>query len=138
MWKVLVAVLSLSFFGISSQLAFAEAPTNCVTSNQRCRDQGVNHSVCDLRFGYCKKYNKNLGLNWYGLPLPPVQAGRMSLFGPTGGTSNLKSANSGATVGLVPTVSAPLNSPSTSSMSKPAAGGSGLFSGPGTPRLRAQ
>ena len=89
----LITALSLATLAQSAQLAFADAPTNCVKSDERCRDQGVARIVCQSRFNYCAAYNKALGLNWSGQPLP----GRVDR-GKSGAVSTSAVTNSAVTV----------------------------------------
>jgi hypothetical protein len=103
MRKVLMSVFSLVCLAVSSQLAHSSAPTNCNVSDQRCRAQHVNATVCRWRFNYCAAYNRSLGLNVNGgvlLGNPPGRPGNLGGHGNQTGTA----VGSGDPMGTIPGV----------------------------------
>jgi hypothetical protein len=70
MRKALVIALGLAGFGLFVQPASADTPSNCIKSEQRCRAQNVAPAICWSRFDFCERYNRKLGFNWSGAPLP--------------------------------------------------------------------
>ena len=159
MQKILIGGFSLVYFGIFSQLALAAAPANCVARDQRRRDQPLSRTLCQSRFNYCAAYNRSLGLNWSGQPLPARQGGHNNSTGIPAGGGALMSANPGAatatphaafsptnggtvtnsgTISTANNGSAVTNSGVNSGRNGVAGGGNGLLSIPGMPRLKAQ
>ena len=116
---LITVALCLASLGHSAQLAFADAPTNCVKSDQRCRDQGVARIVCQSRFNYCAAYNRALGLNWSGQPLPGrVDRAKSGVVSTSGSV-----VSNSAVIGKRPVV---------------VTGGSTVLSAPGTFKLKVQ
>jgi hypothetical protein len=154
MRKTLIIALGLVSLGPFVQLAFAEAPTDCVQNDQRCRDQQVSSKICQMRFNYCAAYNRKLGLNWSGWPLP----GRTAPGGNGKATGVSTGLMPGAAVATSPAVSSSTNGGAVTNSGTistnnggavtnsgvilgrrgSAGGGNGLLFGPGTAKLKAQ
>jgi hypothetical protein len=149
----IIAIAFVSFGSISP--AAARPPTVedlCTYAAARCVDNcgkfdGPCAQAC-IGEGYRDCFNKNAQIQIRGSgkngsgnikDFPGANSGLKSHANPNGGAM---SVNPGTASTTMPAASGPkstpVNPPSSSSISKPAAGGSGLLSAPGLPRLRAQ
>ena len=155
MRKVFICALALVSFGPRSP-ATAESKTVialCSYAQTRCVDNCLDEknfyscsNICDEKYLVCMDSDAQIQIRGFSkgsskgnLKDFPVD-GKLKAHGAPsgGGMSTMQGGVTAPTTAASGPVSTPPNPKSSSSISKPAAGGNGLFSGPGTPRLRAQ